>query len=171
MNQSQQKQTLLRWLESHRGIIYKVVRAYAYQAQDQEDLFQEIATQLWKAAPRFRGEAKESTFVYQVSLYAALSWTRKERRRKEDPAEFNDSDQVLFQTCEDQPDPRLDWLYECIHKLDESDRSLTLLLLDGLSHREIAEIMGISANNVGVKLLRIKRRLTNLLERENNHEL
>ena len=171
MKHTLQKQTLILWLEKYSGIFYKVVRAYSHQPHDQEDLFQEIATQLWKAIPRFRGDSKESTFIYQVALYTALSWTRKERRRKEEPSELKEADCPIFHSYDDQVNPRLEWLYESIREMNTSDRSLTLLLLDGLSYGEIAEILGISANNVGVKLSRIKNKLTDISRKEKENGL
>lgn len=171
MNHSQPKQTLLRWLETHRGIFYKVVRAYAQHPHDQEDLFQEISTQVWKAIPRFKGDSKESTFLYQVALYAALSWSRSERGRKEEPSELKDSDHPLFHALDDRVDPRLEWLYQRISEMDTADRSLVLLLLDGFSYKEIGEVLGLSDNNVGVKLTRIKRKLVKILEEETDNEL
>ena len=57
-------------------------------------------------------------------------------------------------------DDRLVWLYEEIAQLNKVDRSLTLLLLDGFSYKEMSKILGISESNVGVKINRIKKHLT-----------
>jgi len=65
--------------------------------------------------------------------------------------------------------PRLDWLYERITELGEIDRALVLLMLDGLSYREIGEVLGISESNVGAKLTRVRKKLTEILRKENNH--
>lgn len=68
-------------------------------------------------------------------------------------------------------DPRLEWLYQRISEMDTADRSLVLLLLDGFSYKEIGEVLGLSDNNVGVKLTRIKRKLVKILEEETDNEL
>ncbi|WP_309024514.1 sigma factor-like helix-turn-helix DNA-binding protein [Pelagicoccus sp. SDUM812002] len=68
-------------------------------------------------------------------------------------------------------DPRLNWLYERIAELNEVDRSLTLLMLDGFSYREISEVLGYAESNVGVKLTRIRKRLTEILGEEESNEL
>jgi len=68
MAKRSQKDVLNQWLNEHSGILYKVVRAYAFNFHDQEDLFQEIVVQLWRSIPNFRQKAKESTYLYQVAL-------------------------------------------------------------------------------------------------------
>jgi len=132
MQEQEQKQIFDNWLSQHKGILFKIVRAYAFNAHDQDDLFQEIALQLWRSIPEFRGEAKASTWIYRVALYTASAWTRH---------------------------PRVDWLYEQIAQLDPIDRSVCLLMLEGFSYKEMAEMLGISESNVGVKIHRIKQRL------------
>lgn len=167
MTLAQQKETLRRWLDVHSGIVYKVVRAYARSHHDQEDLFQEVVVQLWRAIPRFEGKARESTFMYQVALYAAMAWSRKERRRREEPQEDLEAASGRLFTPEPARDPRLDWLYERIATLDELDRSLTLLMLDGYSYRDIGQVLGLSEVNVGVKLTRVRNRLAEQVTEEN----
>ncbi len=166
MKNALRKQILNRWLECYSGIFYKVVRAYSQTHHDQEDLFQEIVVQVWRAIPRFKGKAKESTFLYQVALFAAMAWSRNEKRRREDPHEMRESDRPLFMSADDGGNPRLEWLYDRISELDTTDRSLALLMLDGLSYREMAEVLGISESNVGVKLTRIRKNIAKLLEKE-----
>ncbi|MBV7339410.1 sigma-70 family RNA polymerase sigma factor [Chloroflexi bacterium TSY] len=81
MHEHEQKQIFDDWLNKHKGILFKIVRAYAFNAHDQDDLFQEIALQLWRSIPEFRGEAKASTWIYRVALYAASAWTRREKKQ------------------------------------------------------------------------------------------
>jgi RNA polymerase sigma-70 factor (ECF subfamily) len=68
MHELEQKQIFDDWLQRHKGILFKIVRAYAFNAYDQDDLFQEIALQLWRSIPEFRGESKASTWIYRVAL-------------------------------------------------------------------------------------------------------
>ena len=81
MHEWEQKQIFDEWLQKHKGILFKIVRAYAFTAADQDDLFQEIALQVWRSIPDFRGESKASTWIYRVALYAASAWTRREQRQ------------------------------------------------------------------------------------------
>lgn len=167
MHENEQQRIFDEWLAAHRGILFKIIRAYARDAHDQEDLFQEIALQLWKSVPDYRGAAKASTWIYRVALYTALAWTRQAANepRTETLGE-------LAQTLTINPaaqDERLDWLYEQIGQLDPIDRSVCLLMFDGFKYREIAELLGISESNVGVKIHRIKEQLMRKSQEEADH--
>jgi RNA polymerase sigma-70 factor (ECF subfamily) len=170
MREQDQQRTFDTWLGAHKALLFKVVRAYAFTPHDREDLFQEIATQVWRSIPAFRGESAVTTWMYRVALNSALAWSRehsKHRRNK-------DGIDAMEHTLQEMPEatnPRLEWLYEQIAKLDEIDRSLTLLMLDGFSYRAIAETLGLSESNVGVKLNRIKARLSEQVKKENDREL
>ncbi len=159
MDEKEQTRIFDRWLEAHKGLLFKVVRAYAVTPPDQEDLFQEIAIQVWNSIPNFRQDSAETTWIYRVALYCALAWSRKEKKHSEKKQSLNGIEHTLLASSETK-DHRLDWLYEQIRQLDEIDRSLTLLLLDGFSYREMAATLGISESNVGVKINRIKKYLS-----------
>lgn len=77
MDEDKQKQTFDDWLAQHRGLIFKVVRAYAFTPPDQDDLFQEITTQIWSSIPQFRGNSAVTTWLYRVAWNTALAWLRK----------------------------------------------------------------------------------------------
>jgi len=158
MNDLLQKQTFDQWLSQHQGLLFKVVRAYAFTPHDQDDLFQEIAIRLWDSIPNYRKESAVTTWIYRVSLYTAISWIRKEERDQQRKQSLAGSEHLLRQPTR-QPDKRLDWLYEQISRLDDIDRSVALLHLDGFSHQEIADTLGVSANNIGVRIHRIKKQL------------
>ena len=158
MTEHEQQVIFNGWLKQHKGIFFKIVRAYAFTADDQDDLFQEIALQVWRSVPDFRGEAKASTWIYRVALYVASTWVRQEKKRP-DVRPLADMEHVL-QVKEQPQDERVTWLYEQIALLDPIDRSICLLLLEGFSYKEIAGITGVSDSHVGVKIHRIKRYLT-----------
>jgi len=157
MDQEQQQQIFDEWLSRHKGIVFKIVRAYAFSPHDQDDLFQEISLQLWRSIPDFRGEASPSTWIYRVALYTATVWARREKRQP--PTQpLADVEHTLTMAAQ-QDHHRLDWLYEQIGQLEPVDRSVCLLLLDGFSYKEMADMLGISESNVGVKVHRIKQHL------------
>jgi RNA polymerase sigma-70 factor, ECF subfamily len=170
MDEFEQKRIFDEWLGRHRGLLFKVVHAYAFASHDRDDLFQEIATQVWNSIPRFRGESAVTTWLYRVALNSALAWSRKERKHR-DQTQPLESHEFTLQETSRVKDPRLTWLYEQIAQLDHVDRSLTLLLLDGYTYREMAETLGISENHVGVKINRIKSHLKNLTREEQAHEI
>lgn len=169
MDERKQKQIFDEWISQHKGIVFKIIRAYAFNPNDQDDLFQEIALQLWQSIPEFRGEAKSSTWIYRVALYVATVWGRREKKRL--PTQpLADIEHVL--TAATQPrDDRSDWLYEQIGQLEPIDRSVCLLLLDGFSYKEMADMLGISESNVGVKVHRIKQYLIQKSKEIDHHEL
>lgn len=146
-------------LKEHVGILQKVSRMYANSPADREDLMQEIAYQLWKAFPSFRRDSKASTWVYRVALNTAIGRIRKRRplisyralvpERSEPPEE------------EDSPMQRL---FAAIRQLPKTDRALIALYFEDISHDEIGRILGITENNVGVRLHRIKNKLKTLLK-------
>lgn len=159
MNQSEQKQIFDDWLKCHKGLFFKVVRVYANSADDHDDLFQEISIQVWNSIPKFKGESSTATWIYRVALYSAMAWTRKEKKHSHEKKPIAEIEHTLTET-EIVEDDRLNWLYDQISKLNEIDRSLTLLMLDGYSYKEMSGILGISESNVGVKINRIKKHLT-----------
>jgi len=166
VTEKEQKQIFDEWLNQHKTVIFKIVRAYAFNVMDQDDLFQEIIIQIWHSIPAFRREASVTTWLYRISLNTAIKWTKKERKHYQ--SEALEGVQHILQEGRKQTDERLTWLYEEIYKLDEIDRSITLLLLDGFSYKEMAAILGITESNVGVKINRIKKQL---ISKSKKHDL
>jgi len=169
MQFQEQKKIFTMWLDKHRGLLFKVLRSYAFTQQDQEDLFQEIAIQVWRSIPNYKGESAETTWLYRVALYSAITWSRQEKKHRDGQQSLDGVAHILTVKHENQ-DPRLAWLYEQIRVLDEIDRSVMLLFLDGFRYKEMATILGISESHVGVKINRIKKYLMDQLE-ENGNEL
>ena len=157
MNENEQKHIFESWLSLYKGLLFKIVRAYTFTPMDQDDLFQEIIIQVWHSIPTFRQESSVPTWIYRISINTAIKWKGKERKHYQ--TETIDHIQYLLQENKLQVDERLVWLYEEIHKLNEIDRSIALLLLDGFSYKEMAAMLGISESNVGVKINRLKKQL------------
>ncbi|MEO5925754.1 MAG: sigma-70 family RNA polymerase sigma factor [Bryobacteraceae bacterium] len=168
MQAEEQQRIFDGWLKSHRGLLFKVVRAYAFTPPDQEDLFQEIATQVLRSVPNFRGESAVTTWIYRVALNAAIAWTRQERKHRGGKQSVDGVEPSILQPSATS-DPRVEWLYAQIRALNEIDRSLTLLMLDGFSYKEMASMLGITESYVGVKINRIKAQLTSKSKEELRH--
>lgn len=147
------------WLAGHKGILFKVVHAYAVEHADRQDLFQEIVFQVWRSVDAFRGVSSVPTWMYRVALNTALAWTRKEGRHRQGRQQLEGVEGLLTAEYSSGRDPRVEWLYHQIAQLKDVDRSVALLLLDGFSYKDIAAIVGISESNVGVKINRIKSAL------------
>lgn len=146
------------WLSQHKGLLFKVVRAYAFNQADRDDLFQEITLQVWKSIPGFKGSSAVTTWLYRVSLNTAIKWSRKENKHSDGRQPITQVEGLLRENTESK-DERLTWLYEQIAHLNKIDRSLTLLMLDGFSYKEMAKMLGISESNIGVRIHRIKQHL------------
>ena len=170
MRFAEQKSVFDSWLSLYKGVLFKVVRAYAFTRQDQEDLFQELATQVWLSIPGFKGNSAPSTWIYRVALNTAISWSRKELRHR-DKKDSLDGAEAALELANSGMEPRLEWLYEQIAQLGEIDRSMALLLLDGFSYQEIADALGMSESNVGVRIHRIKAHLTRESNKESRHAI
>lgn len=158
MTEAAQNTILEDWLARYRGLVFKIVRSYAFTVMDREDLFQEITVQIWKSIPAFRSECAITTWLYRISLNTAIRFSHKERKRSGNTTGI-ESVQYILQDNPVPHDERLSWLYNEIAKLDEIDRSITLLMLDGFSYKEMASIVGITESNIGVKINRIKKHL------------
>ena len=167
MTEKEQKDIFKNWLGQHKSLIFKVVRAYTFTAMDQDDLFQEITIQVWHSIPTFRQESSVTTWIYRISLNTAIRWVGKERKHYQ--AETLDNVQHILHENRIQIDERLVWLYEEIYKLDKIDRSITLLLLDSFSYKEMANILGITESNIGVKINRIKKHLISKSKKYDHH--
>ena len=156
MSEADRRRIFEAWIDQHRGLIFKIVRAYAHTVMDREDLFQEVAVQLWRSVSSFKGESKETTWIYRVALNTAIRWLHVEKRR--DRIDIKDAQSVLREN--DSPvDEQLAWLYAEIAALDDIDRSLALMLLDDLSYKEMSTVLGITESNVGVRIHRVKKYL------------
>lgn len=153
--------SFLKMVDKNQGIIHKVCKMYRDTREDQEDLFQEIILQLWKAYPKFRNESKVSTWMYRIALNTAIATFRKNKIA----LEFKESipiDDHSTQTKE--PSENEERLFEAIRALNKAERAFIALYLEDYSHREIAEIMGITENYVGVKISRIKEKIKHILK-------
>ena len=146
MTWPEQQQRFIEWAELYDGVLWKVARSFAI-GPDQDDLHQELLLALWKAIPLFRAESKVSTFVYRVAYNHAIDQNRKRR-----PLEVS-LDEAL------QPPAGTRSEHQHIRSLAPLDRTLILLYLDELSYREMAEVLGFSESNVGVRLNRVKKQL------------
>ena len=162
-NDPNQEAIFRRWLDEHLGLMLKVVRGCTAQPEDQDDLFQEVLLALWSSLPAFRGESKETTWIYRVAFNTALAWRRGERRRRlkhETFLKFDVSPREQPSHTDALPEQEIiTQLYAAIRQLPKVDASLALMHLDGLSYQEMADVLGISENHIGVKLHRIRKHL------------
>lgn len=143
-------------IEAHKGIILKICRGYCRDPGDRDDLQQEILFQLWKAIPRYTPTVLFTTWMYRIALNVAISFYRKAQREKqilvfpeavpEEPAPATDKEPIRL-------------LHQFIQQQTALDKALLLLYLENRPYTEIAEIIGITATNVGTRLGRLREKL------------
>ncbi len=149
------------------AIIIKICRAYTNSQEDFEDYYQEVCLQIWRSRDSFQGGSEWSTWIYRISLNVCLTYLKKS---KNNPQNFT-SDSLPPEVIDDSQthdDGNIDQLFDAIKQLSEVDRAVILLYLEEKSYQEIADILGSKANNIGVKIKRIKQRLNKILTHEDN---
>jgi RNA polymerase sigma-70 factor (ECF subfamily) len=155
-------------IEQHRGILYKVARAYCPLEEERQDLIQEMMIQIWQALPRYNAQYKSSTWIYRIALNVAISHYRKTttQQRRQQALDAKAIQGAEADSSEKEQQFRL--LEQFISELKELDRALMVLYLEERSHAEIAEILGISISNVATKVGRIKDKLKQRFSQHQN---
>ncbi|MBW1297615.1 RNA polymerase sigma factor [Aquimarina litoralis] len=129
-----------------------------------KDLSQEVCINIWNSLESFRGTSSYKTWIYRITVNTCLQHIRKEKKAKKIAI-----DTVLYAVTEESNEVDVEKsqsLYKAIGKLEELDRLLIMMILDGQSYDNISEIMGIQSTNVRVKIHRIKKRLKKILDNE-----
>lgn len=155
--------TFIKELEENQNIVHKICRLYTNDQDAHNDLFQEVTIQLWKAYPKFRGDAKFSTWMYRVALNTAITLYRKSKRtvttQPFETVEFKIEDKLEH----DESAEQIALLYTAIKQLNDIEKALVFLYLEDKNYKEISETLGISEVNARVKMNRVKTKLTNLI--------
>lgn len=138
---------------------------YMDNRDDQQDLFQEIICQLWKSYDTFRNESQFSTWMYRVAINTAIVFFKKEKRK----VPTNEIKSENIREMDDDSDLKelqINHFYTAVNELDKIEKALIFYQLEGYSHREIGENMGISEGNARVKLNRTKNKLKEIIEKQ-----
>ncbi|WP_242921674.1 RNA polymerase sigma factor [Pontibacter liquoris] len=149
-------------ISEHKLLLHKVCRIYAYTDADRQDLFQDIVIQLWKAYPKFKGDAKFSTWLYRVAINTAISGLRK---KKDFITSYKPSDLPLHLTEDASSqieEEKSQQLYKAIEQLSQVEKAIVMLYLEDRSYEEMEAILGISQGTLRVKMNRIKDKLRQL---------
>lgn len=152
-------------LKEHELLVYKICRLYGNTDDDRQDLFQDIVIQLWRAYPKFRGEAKFSTWLYRIGLNVAITQFRKHKNKiyAADIESLNIS--IADDPYSTVKDEQSQELYAAIEKLNDIEKAIIMLYLEDKSYEEMEEIMGISNGNLRVKMNRIKEKLRQITKK------
>ena len=150
-------------VRQHKRTINAVCYMFSRNKAEIDDLFQEILIRLWNGFDNYEGRSTAQTWIYRVALNTAINQDKKERRRIETVPLTVDIDPY---EADDPRTQQIRELYDRISRLDLIDRSLILLWLEGITYDEIGAIIGITPNNVGVRLARIKEKLVKMSKNE-----
>ena len=143
-------------------IIVKICRAYTNTQEDFEDYYQEVCLQIWRSKNNFKNKSEWSTWIYKISLNVCLTLSKKNKSMRHQSM----SEAANFEAAQEEPvysDKALNALNGAIRNLSSIDRAIILLYLEQKTYKEIAEIMSTNANNIGVRVKRIKKRLKDLI--------
>ncbi|GAB5408363.1 MAG: sigma-70 family RNA polymerase sigma factor [Balneolaceae bacterium] len=164
MNSNSLEKEFLERLNKSQGIVHKVCNMYCDNSEDRKDLFQEILIHLWKSYPSFKGDSKFSTWMYRVAFNIAIQYLRKEKKKKEDsvlPEQFEHFHQDVK---EEELGEEKRMLRNAIRQLNEVEKAIVMLYLEDRDNEEISDVIGITQNNVRVKMTRIRNKLKDIVE-------
>jgi RNA polymerase sigma-70 factor (ECF subfamily) len=153
-------------MEDNKQRILRICHIYASGVEDEKDLYQDVALNIWKSLPAFRHEAAINTWIYRISLNVCMHHALEVRKTKQNRVnmegiKITDYDSDVQYNSENRD--RTKRLYACIAQLKEADKLLVLLFLEDISYKTMSEITGITENHVAVKLNRIKKKLFNCI--------
>lgn len=155
--------TFTRMVKEQKSTIYTVCLMFSDDSAEVDDLVQQTFINLWKGFENFQGLSDIRTWVWRVAMNTCISAERKQKKRKESTTSLDSIGISSVDVGSDsQDDKQIRLLHERIHKLGVFDRAIVLLWLENMSYDEIGEIVGISAKNVSVRLVRIKEQLKNM---------
>lgn len=155
----------IKQLNENQRIVHKICKIYTDNPTDHEDLFQEIVIQLWNAYPKFRGDAKFSTWMYRIGLNTALAlFKKKEKQVPTNAGDALDSVRMANEPHNDEEE-RMQAMYDAIHQLSDVEKALIMMYLDDKPYKEIADILGITEGNARVKMNRAKDKLKTLIKK------
>lgn len=146
-------------LEKHKGIVFKVARSYCSNEFDREDLVQEILAQIWRSLDTYNDAFKVTTWMYRVALNVAISFYRKDKSVAYKHAEMEDRLLTYDMVQESENEESLSALYAFINELNDIDKAILLMYLEGENQAEIAANLNITISNVSTKISRIKQKL------------
>lgn len=149
------------FVQDNMAMIRHICGVYARSEEELKDFIQEVTIQLWKSHGKFAAKSKVSTWVYRVTLNVCLAMSRKNKRMA--PPVSLDNVQISEEIDHEEKE-RIELLYNAVRKLKEADRAIILLYLENKSYKEIAEILGMTVTNVGVKVNRLKTQLKNIID-------
>lgn len=155
----------LNLVNKHKGILYKASRIYADSLEDREDLQQEILIQLWKSYQNFKGNSEFSTWMYRVAINTAITYLKKEKKRTNNQTDVPDHFEVQNEDYNPAKDKQLEVFYAAVQELKPLEKAVIFYFMEGMSHKEIGDNLGLSEGNARVKLNRTKEKIQQIIKK------
>lgn len=159
------EQEFLGLLQKHKGILHKVSRIYMDTPENREDLIQEIILQLWKSFGSFNEQSQFSTWMYRVAINTAILFHKKEAKRPDNQI-INEAFDIKEEEIDNTKNRQLEHFYKAVQNLNQIEKALIFYFMEGKSHKEISENLGISEVNARVKLNRTKEKIQELIKKQ-----
>ena len=159
MKQHNLYQTFEKLIREHERMVYKICRLYGNSDEDRQDLFQEIIIQLWKAYPKYRGDAQFGTWLYRIGLNVAITQYRKQKNKIYATDIETLNIELPDATINTEEEENFQKMYAAIEKLNDIEKAIVMLYLEDKSYDEMEDILGISNGTLRVKMNRIKEKL------------
>lgn len=157
----------LQLIGENKGILFKICKIYQDDAEDRNDLLQEMILQLWLAFDSFRGDSKFSSWMYRVALNTAITFFKRQKRRPDDQTLPYDYDQPEELSNAGAKEEELAFFYRAVQQLGKVEKALIYLYMENQPYDEIAAHLGISPLNVRVRLNRVKNKLKDIIKQMN----
>lgn len=160
-----QKSLFLSELKENKDKLYRLCSIYSDNNEDSKDLFQEVLVQIWKSMSSFKGNSSISTWMFRIALNVCLRFKSKYTKNQSRFIKLNSITiiNISSEVEDENNDEKLIALRKCVKKLNDGDKAIVSLYLEGLAYREISDILGLSENHIAVKIKRIKSKLFNCI--------
>ena len=157
---NEQELEFTKMVKEQKSTIYTVCLMFSEDRDEVEDLVQETLVNMWRGFAQFESRSNSRTWVWRIAMNTCISYDRKNSRRKEETTSLDRIGIAKADVSDESNDNKqIRMLHDRIHRLGVFDRAIVLLWLEDMSYEEIGEIVGISAKNVGVRLVRIREDL------------
>jgi len=161
MSHSNIEKEFIELIRKNEHLIYKVCSMYISDEFPLADLYQEVVYNLWKSFPKFRNESTESTYMYRIALNTCITGMRKELKRPQHVPILELNEHLVEPESMER---NIKEMYKLIYQLNTLERAIILLYLEEKTYQEIADITGLTLNNIAIKIKRIKEKLKKMSE-------
>ena len=162
-----QETIFLNALENNQEKLFRICSIYSEDDEDVKDLFQEVLVHVWRSMSTFKGNSSIGTWMFRIALNVCLRFKSKHNKNQK---RFIRLDSITIANIgsvenSEEENEKLNSLRKCVKELNEADKAIVALYLEGMAYKEISSILGLSENHIAVKIKRIKLKLLNCINR------